>query len=563
LLVTDTVLTPFQAKLLLKGRVKGFFIGPYKVLDQIGQGGMGAVYLCEHTAMGRLVAVKLFPQDKVGDPGALERFYREARAVAVLDHPNIVRAYDVNRFGELHILVMEYVPGETLQAMLTREGPLPPLKAVGYAVQTAVGLQHAHDNGLVHRDIKPANLMLDRKGVIKILDMGLARFFEDDDDNLTERLDRGSVMGTIDYLAPEQALDCSGVDNRADIYSLGATLYSLLKGASLYRGTTAQKLIQLQMKEVPPLCQLRTDVPRALSDVVTKMLAKRPEERHQSMAEVIDALGPWTPAQPTLAPSSTSNLRPAAEPPRLPKWVPTKWAALSAGLAAVALLIGVTVLLTRSNKEEEKDPSKVVIRDLGTTVEPPGPQGQAGNPAAARPPAGRTVYRLDLAGTKPFTQRFWGRTDGSVQPEYQGPAGWGTHSWQTDCAHEFFCETRDGRKVLGIRVVAGPASGGQPGAMIFARGVEVMADHEYTLRIAYLTNGGNAGGEIRVREDPPGNKLRYQSKFTPTGGAWATVAPRFKVGSTNTIQVELFHVGPVGEGNELFVRELELIDRDG
>ena len=179
LLVRDGFLTPFQAEHLMRGRRPKFLIGKYLILDRIGAGGMGAVYFCEHLQLGRQVALKVLPADQADDPAALARFHREAQAVAALDHPNIVRAYDVDMEGRTYFLVMEYVDGVDLQDLIGRRGRLDPARAAHYVRQAAEGLQHAHQARLVHRDVKPANLLLSRTGVVKILDLGLARFFHD------------------------------------------------------------------------------------------------------------------------------------------------------------------------------------------------------------------------------------------------------------------------------------------------------------------------------------------------------------------------------------------------
>ncbi|MCS7017446.1 MAG: serine/threonine protein kinase, partial [Gemmatales bacterium] len=197
-----------------------FTIGKYKVLEKLGSGGMGQVFLCEHLLMRRRVAIKVLPTSKAQDPAGLERFYREARAIAAVDHPNLVRAYDIDQADNLHFLVMEYVDGVSLQELVKKVGPLPVLRACHYIYGAAVGLQHVHEIGLVHRDIKPGNILVDRNGLVKILDLGLARFFHDADE-LTKKYDE-NILGTADYLSPEQAIDSHTVDIRADIYSLGA-----------------------------------------------------------------------------------------------------------------------------------------------------------------------------------------------------------------------------------------------------------------------------------------------------------------------------------------------------
>ncbi|HEX5272201.1 MAG TPA: serine/threonine-protein kinase, partial [Gemmataceae bacterium] len=200
LLVRDGILTHFQAEQVCQGKWRRFTIGKYKVLERLGAGGMGSVYLCEHKLMRRRVAVKVLPTAKADDPSSLERFYREARAVAALDHPNIVRAYDIDQDDKLHFLVMEYVDGSSLQDIIKKAGPMDVTRAAHYMRQSAMGLQHAHESaGLVHRDVKPGNILVDRTGTVKILDMGLARFFHDEEDVLTKKYDE-NVLGTADYL---------------------------------------------------------------------------------------------------------------------------------------------------------------------------------------------------------------------------------------------------------------------------------------------------------------------------------------------------------------------------
>jgi len=313
LLIKRKLLTPFQARQLLAGRYKGFRIGQYVVQDIIGRGGMGAVYLGEHVELHRKVALKvLLPAQGEDQRLAQERFFREARAAAALDHPNIVRIFDVARHNNLPYLIMEYVDGETLQQVLEREGALPYTVAVEYIAQAAAGLQHAHERGFIHRDIKPGNLMRDKAGVVKILDMGLARSYSAAD-NLTERLDRGAVVGTADFIAPEQALNQPNIDGRADIYSLGATLFALIIGKPPFEGNTTQKLLQHQLRSAPRLSSLDSRIPKELCDVVARMLAKRPEDRYQNAAEVIAALAPWT-AGSTRVLAGISHTRIGQEP---------------------------------------------------------------------------------------------------------------------------------------------------------------------------------------------------------------------------------------------------------
>jgi eukaryotic-like serine/threonine-protein kinase len=294
-LVQDGVLTHFQAEQFLQGKWRRFTIGKYKVLERLGSGGMGSVYLCEHKLMRRRVAVKVLPTAKAEDAASLERFYREARAVAALDHPNIVRAYDIDQDDKLHFLVMEHVDGSSLQEIVKKTGPMDVTRAAHYVRQAALGLHHAHEAaGLVHRDIKPSNILVDRNGVVKVLDMGLARFFHDEEDILTRKYDE-NVLGTADYLAPEQALDSHGVDIRADIYSLGATFYFCLTGRTPFaEGTVAQKLIWHQTRQPKSLRLLRPDVPEGVTAVIERMMAKDAAGRYATPQEVADALAPFT-----------------------------------------------------------------------------------------------------------------------------------------------------------------------------------------------------------------------------------------------------------------------------
>jgi serine/threonine protein kinase len=316
-LVDGGLVTRFQADQLLKGKFRGFSIGKYRVLDRLGAGGMGQVFLCEHPHLRRRAAVKVLPTDRAGDPALLGRFIREARAAAALDHPNIVRAFDVDEDRGLNYLVMEYVDGIDLYQLVKRDGPLPVEKACEYMRQGALGLQHAHESGLIHRDIKPSNFLVDKVGVVKLLDLGLARFAEEGPDHLTQRYDNNNVLGTADYVAPEQTRDSHEVDQRCDIYALGGTLYFLLSGLAPFPdGSPADKMIAHRMRKPIPVRQYRPDVPPGLALVLEKMMAKNPDERYASAADVAAALAPWLPNPPAgpseaLLPTPASLMAPA------------------------------------------------------------------------------------------------------------------------------------------------------------------------------------------------------------------------------------------------------------
>ncbi len=292
-LVDAGLLTRWQCDKILEGRHRGFFLGKYKLLDHLGTGGMSSVYLAEHVLMQRLVAIKVLPRNRVEDSSYLARFHREAQAAAALDHRNIVRAYDVDNDGDIHYLVMEYVEGRDLQVTVKEDGPLDYADAAEYIRQAAEGLSHAHVAGLIHRDVKPANLLVDRENVVKVLDLGLARFTDEERASLTVTYDE-NVLGTADYLAPEQALNSHTVDARADIYSLGCSLYYLLTGHPPFsEGTLPQRLMMHQKHPPPSIYDDRPDAPEDLVEICMRMMAKRCEKRYQTALEVARALANW------------------------------------------------------------------------------------------------------------------------------------------------------------------------------------------------------------------------------------------------------------------------------
>jgi serine/threonine protein kinase len=289
-LVRAGKLTKFQAAAVLKGNADTLVFGEYVLLDELGKGGMGEVFHARHRRMDREVAIKVLLRSALAEKHAVERFYKEVRAAAKLIHPNIVTAFDASQHGDSHYLVMEYVDGKDLSRIVKEHGPLSLDQAVQCTIQAAQGLKYAHGEGLVHRDIKPNNLLLDRRGTVKVLDMGLARleYQNGAEDDITRT---GQFMGTVDYISPEQATDSRSADHRSDIYSLGCTLYRLLAGMPIYAGDSALSRLKAHDNHpIPSLCASRADVPKELDDVFQKMVAKRPEDRQQSMKEVIDDL---------------------------------------------------------------------------------------------------------------------------------------------------------------------------------------------------------------------------------------------------------------------------------
>lgn len=269
-------------------------LGDYQLLEKIGGGGMGRVYRARHRTMQRLVALKILPGvDR--EPDAVRRFQREIRALARLSHPNIVTAYDAGQSAGTHFLVMELIDGSDLARHVSQHGPLPVAAALDYTLQVAQGLQYAHHEGVIHRDVKPSNLLLDSGGTVKILDLGLARFASplcgEGSAAASQLTHSGSVFGTIDYMAPEQAADAAQADPRSDIYSLGCTLHLLLTGQPIFPGeSVVERLIAHRERSVPSLRELRPDVPPQLDRVFGKMVAKQPADRYQTMSQLVTAL---------------------------------------------------------------------------------------------------------------------------------------------------------------------------------------------------------------------------------------------------------------------------------
>ena len=271
-------------------------LGEYELLGKLGQGGMGTVYKARQIKLNRIVALKVLSKGRMDDQSAIARFEREMEAVGSVDHPNIVRAMDAREIDGTPVLVTEYVDGLDLAQLVHRRGPLPIADACEIGRRAATGLQAVHEHGLVHRDIKPSNLMLTTAGELKILDLGLARLQKDAAEG-EELTGSGQIMGTSDYIAPEQALESHTVDIRADIYSLGCTLYRLLTGRPPFGGkehdTPLKKAMAHVHQPVPPIRELRSEVPDGLAAVIDRMLAKDPDQRYSTPAEVAAALAPF------------------------------------------------------------------------------------------------------------------------------------------------------------------------------------------------------------------------------------------------------------------------------
>jgi serine/threonine-protein kinase len=324
-LVACGLLTDYQAQQILAGQAEALMFGQYRILDRLGAGGMGQVYKAEHILMKRLVALKVIVPHLVRDQEAVARFHGEVQLAARLSHPNIVTAYDAAEANGLHFLVMEYVEGIDLGKYLKEAGPLGVPLACECVRQTALGLQHAYELGLMHCDIKPANLLLGMRNaecgmrsrlraavlggstsfriphftfpILKILDFGLARLAGSSTETATVRSLTGYVSnlaGTPDYMAPEQARDCQAADIRSDLYSLGCTFYHLLTGQVPFPGGTwAEKLLRHQFDPVPAIAELRRDLPETVAGIVDRLLAKEPADRYETPAELAGALQDW------------------------------------------------------------------------------------------------------------------------------------------------------------------------------------------------------------------------------------------------------------------------------
>ena len=352
-------LTPYQVNQLLQGKGQDLVLGSYIVLERLGEGGMGQVFTARHRGLGQVVALKLIHKDRLGNPQAVKRFHREIQVAGKLNHPNIVRAYDADQTGPTHFFTMECVEGTDLNKLVKEKGRLPVERACEYIRQAALGLQHAHERGLVHRDIKPHNLLLAKDGTIKILDMGLARMQTDDDTSTLTK--EGSVVGTLDYVSPEQAMNSHTVDIRADLYSLGCTFYCLLTGQVPFPGGSAMEKLSNHAFHTPtPVEQLRPDIPPGVAAIVRKLMAKKPDERFQTPGELAAAL--------VKGPAASAGARKEPKRHRL---------VLLAGAVAVAGIGLLLALFWRSRAETSTSPTeakRVIVNSIGMELAyiPPG-----------------------------------------------------------------------------------------------------------------------------------------------------------------------------------------------
>lgn len=421
-LVRQNKLTKYQAEQIYAGKTKLLVLGNYIVLDKLGQGGMGIVLKAEHRRLKRLVALKVMSPSVVKTPDALRRFLREVEAAAKLRHPNVVATDDANEARGTHFLVMEYVEGCDLSVLVKKNGPMSVEDALSCILQAAKGLEYAHAQGVVHRDIKPANLLLDVKKRIKILDMGLARI-EGATNGQAELTSTGAVMGTVDYMAPEQAISTRRADARSDIYSLGVSFWYLLTGKCIYEGDSLMaKLLAHRDAPIPSLHEFNKAIPQSVDSVFRRMVAKKPADRYQSMSEVIrdfegclngsasspDAPGPSTPKDAGLDvfPQRPANARlPQIATGKAKGKTPSE--TMNPGAEATVLnpsldICSESVTLQNSVVPNEKSTGprlKEVTPGTGTlsTKEPPAAAPQTTTPSTAKTRF-RNLYSLGIIG---------------------------------------------------------------------------------------------------------------------------------------------------------------------
>jgi serine/threonine protein kinase len=423
-------ITPYQMNQLFQGKGSELILGQYVLLERLGEGGMGQVFKARHQRLDRIVALKVIRKEKLDNPTAVRRFQREIKAAAQLTHPNIVMAFDADQAGQTHFFAMEFVDGIDLNRMVKDGGPLPVAQVCDYMRQAALGLQHACERGLVHRDIKPANLLVERvenssgsdtismspsaqypHGRIKILDMGLARAGKADENDVVSRLTQeGTVMGTPDFIAPEQAMNSSTADIRADLYSLGCSFYFLLTGKVVFPGgTLMEKLIKHRSDPPPPIEQLRPDVPPKVANIVRKLLEKKAEDRYQTPAELAQAIDAAVHAgvpggKPTLAEPGTGGAVPTSAPAsrrRLWTFVAVGGAVGLLGFALLSCVI-LSVLARKggNNKDNKAGPGPIQASILDK-LDPARVKREPGLPSEA-------VAVLGKEGDKLFTVAFGG-----------------------------------------------------------------------------------------------------------------------------------------------------------
>ncbi len=567
ILVQQGVLTKFQARMLLAGKSRGFRLGSYVIREQIGTGGMGSVFLAEHQEIKRRVAIKVLNFIAAENQLSLERFLREAKIAASLDHPNIVKLFDVAREGDTRYLVMEYIEGLTLEEMI-QKGPVPTSRAVDYIIQAAMGLQHAYERGIVHRDIKPANLIVGKDEVVRILDMGLARPVEQNHGSLTEHLDRGAVVGTADYVAPEQALNEPNVDVRADIYSLGVTFFALVAGRPPFDGSTANKLLSHQLKTAPSLTSLDKTFPSKLSQIIIKMMEKKPGNRYQTPAELIQALEPWLSDAPkinspnTPTPSrghtkplahralSKANLRPIAAVKSTKAWllpviIGSVLAALVAGILAVFALSGGK---PNPTKPENVSPPRGTIQEPDSTVTDPTLATKPVLPTVET--VDRVLYSLDLSEVKPFRLTMGYETLKTKNGDGELPLKWMIKTWKATDEVIGFAESMNGMNAIGTKTIKG-------NGILFSPDIALDGAERVRVTIEYQSKSEEKRVTMRFRElqDKPAPETTNAN--IPAAGTWTVIEKIIPTAKMKTARVE-FHNSDDSPNSDFRIRKFTM-----
>ena len=408
--VAEQFLTRFQADHLLRNKAHGLVVGRYVVLEPIGAGAKGRVYKAEHRLMGRLVALKVIAPRIATKASTIARFHREMKLVGRLDHPNVIRAFDADQLGKLLYLVMEFVPGRSLDFHLLERGPLPPEEVLDYAAQAALGLDHAHSRGIVHRDVKPSNLLLDEDGRIKVLDLGLGALMEADS-HASFATANGAAVGTPNYMSPEQAIGREA-DGRSDLFSLGCTMYHLLTGQLPFPAETILEQLERRIRGGPvPITDVRPDLSPDLVRVLDRLLARKPEDRYQTGTEAAEAIrGVLLPAQPrrpsTVSPASDHVAAPtpdSAPGESSPSPGPSNQAPAPQGEEASSSVPRVTVIIALvafiaghllGIYHQDHDAALGAGGDLGGRRDGGGPEGDPWPiPTSSRPRSSRTCGR--------------------------------------------------------------------------------------------------------------------------------------------------------------------------
>jgi serine/threonine protein kinase len=366
-LVEQGRLTEFQAHRLLVGQANSLVFGRYVLLDTLGIGAMGRVFKARHQLMDRLVAVKVVLPVCATSKHSVSRFFLEMKIVGVLDHPNVVRAFDADQFEDSPYIVMEYLEGEDLEKVLRRRGMLPPQEVIDCMMQAAWGLAHAHEKGVVHRDIKPTNLFLDNTGVVKVLDLGLGAFVGVSNEGVSAQdTDEGFVVGTCDYMSPEQ-LNGQAVDARTDQFSLGCAMYRLLTGRFAFPGMTKMdRMVKRIQERHVPITDVRKDLPVPLVAVIDRLLSPRPEDRFSSAAEVAEELEMLLPVadrpkRVTRASPGSQQLRTSTSSALSEPEAPLDWSVIESALQSKQDRARETALTTRSAALDSPRPTSTCI----------------------------------------------------------------------------------------------------------------------------------------------------------------------------------------------------------